>query len=1149
MQTGTGQHTMNNYDLLIQKLDAFTRKYYVNQLMRGALIFLSCLIIYILLISIGEYYFYFPAWLKLSIVSILLGAGLITLIIWIIIPLLKIQRMGKIISHEQAAKIIGVHFPEVSDKLLNILQLRQNNSNTESRELIDASINQKAKQISVIPFSQAVDLGRNRKYLPYLLVPVAIAVGIFLLAPSVFRDASERLMKPDQNFAPPAPFAFHVTNTDMKVPLYGDYTLEAEVKGDKLPEQVFVQVGDEQLEMHKISKTRYSYTFNRVGQPIDFKLTAANVFSDKYLLSVIEKPMLQAFKVSVEYPAYTGKKKEELQSLSDMSVPAGTVLRWSLKATHTDVVSMKIGNNGADFPLQKNDGEWKTSARFMRDTSYTLFLSNKQMPKSDSFRYQMQVIPDLNPQVQMQVMKDSITGQQILLTGNASDDYGISRLYFHYTISDASKQVISEKNIPVKVQAGNVVPFQQYFDFASLNLLPGQEVTYYMEGWDNDAVNGSKSGRSDIHTYRMFDLEEVDSAMDQNSKQINQGLSSSAEQAKKLQEELKDMQNQLLQSDNMNWEKQQNMKSLADKQEQLKNQVEAIKKRFEEQKKQSDKKNYSEDIKEKQEAVEKQLDNLLNKELAEQLKKLQEMMKNMNKDNAFQNLQQMEQQNKLFNMDMERIQELMKKLEMQMKMEDLANKLEDLAKRENQLQQNTDAQKKDNDQLNKDQKDIQQDLKEAMQKDMKEIDKLNNEQQRPEKTDDAKEEGKEADQNMEQSSDQLQKNDKQKASQSQSKAQQNLKKMAASLKSMAAGMDAEQIDIDIKATRQILTNLIRFSFDQEKLMNKVKQTPMSSPLYVTNTQEQNRLKANARMMKDSLFALSKRVFQIAATVNKETTDLEANINNTLNALENRRMSEAVTRQQYAMTSANNLALLLNELLENLMQSQAEASGEGQGKQGKPKPGKGKGGSAGQQMKDIITGQEQLGKGMKDGQGKQPGGKQPGNTPGKNGQSGQNGSGSGGSGEGQEGENGSAEQLARMAQQQAALRRQIQELSSMLNSKGLNGNARELRAIQDAMDKNETDLVNRNLTSELIKRQKEIMTRLLEAEKSIRDQEEDNKRNANAGKDEQRPMPPELQQYLQSRQSLLDLYKTVPPSLRPYYKKMAEDYLKQVKQGT
>ncbi len=591
----------------------------------------------------------------------------------------------------------------------------------------------------------------------------------------------------------------------------------------------------------------------------------------------------------------------------------------------------------------------------------------------------------------------------------------------------------------------------------------------------------------------------------------------------------------------MSWEKQQNMKSLADKQEQLKNKVEAIKKRFEEQRRQSEQKNYSEDIKEKQEAVQKQLDNLLNKQLAEQLRKLQEMMKQMNKDNAFQQLQQMEQQNKLFNMDMERIQELMKKLEMQMKMEDVANRMEDLANRENRLQQDTDGAKKDKNDLNSDQKEIRKDLNKVMQQDMKELDKMNNGQKQPEQLDDVKDKGKEADKNMEQSSDQLESGQQKKASEAQQKAEQNLRQMAADMKKKASGMDAEQIDIDIKATRQILTNLIRFSFDQEQLMNQVKRTQLSSPNYVLNTREQSRLKGNARMIKDSLFTLSKRVFQIAATVNKESSGLEQNIQNTISALENRLVNEASVRQQYAMTNANNLALLLNELLENLIQQQSQAqqsSGNGScSKPGgkSPKPGKG---SAGQMMKDIITGQQELGKGMQQGKGKQDGGQKGGSSPGGKGQ--------GGSGEGGEGE---AEEIARMAQQQSALRRQIQELSRMLNSKGMNGSSKELRAIQEQMDKNETDMVNRRLTAELVMRQKEIMSRLLEAEKSIRDQEEDNKRNANSGRDEQRPMPPELQQYLQSRQALLDMYKTVPPALKPYYKKMAEDYLKQVKQGS
>jgi len=1131
---------MNNYDLLIQKLDAFTRKYYLNQLMRGGLIFLSCLLIYLLLITIGEYFLYFPSWLKLGIVGLLLSAGLITLVLWIIVPLLKIRKLGRVISHEQAAGIIGRHFPEVSDKLLNILQLRQNSYGSESRELIDASISQKAAQIAVVPFGQAVDLRKNRKYLPYFLIPAAVAALILALAPGIFRDASERLMQPATDFEPPAPFTFSVTNKEMKVPMYGSYTLEAEVHGDKLPGQVYVQVGSEQLEMKKLSKTKYSYTFNRVAQSIDFRLTAAKVTSAPYKLSVIEKPMLEAFRVTVLYPVYTGKKNETLQSLSDMSVPAGTRLQWSLKARHTDLISMSMGS-GPETPFRRDeDGNWTAAAQFLRDTGYTLYLSNKQMPRSDSLSYRMQVIADLHPQVQLQEIKDSITGQQVLLTGNASDDYGISRLYFHYTVTDRQKNLVREKNIPLKTTAGNVIPFQQYFDFGSLGLQPGQEVTYYVECWDNDAVNGSKSGRSDIYTYRMFDLDQVDSAMDQNARQINQGLSSSAEQAQKLREEMKDLQNQLLQSDHMSWEKQQQIKSLAGKQEQLRNQVEAVKKRFEEQKKQSEQKNYSEDIRQKQDAVQKQLDNLLNKELAEQLKKLQEMMQRMNKDNAFQNLQQMEQQNKLFNMDMERIQELIKKLDLQMKMEDAARKLQEMAQQEQQLQRQTESGQKDNSQLAKEQQAIQEALKELLQKDMKEIGKLNNEQQRPDKkVDDVEEMGEKAGNQMQQSKEQLQQQQQQKAAQSQEKAAQQLQQMASSMQQMANGMDAEQIDIDIKATRQLLTNLMRFSFDQEQLMSKVKTTPLSSPNYVVNAREQDRLKSNARMMKDSLFALSKRVFQIAASVNKETTDLEANINSTVTALEGRRLSEAVTRQQYAMTSANNLALLLNELLENLLQAQAQASGSGQGA---PRQGKGNGGDAGQMMKDIITGQQELGKGMKNGKGQQEGGNRPG------GQGGQNGSGQGQGESGNEGEYGNAEQLARLAQQQAALRRQIQQLSSLLNSKGMNGSTRELRAIQEAMDKNETDLVNRQTGSQLWRRHQEIMTRLLEAEKSIREQEEDNKRTADAGRDAQRPMPPELQQYLQSRQSLLDLYRTAPPALRPYYRKMAEDYLKQVKQG-
>jgi hypothetical protein len=101
---------MNNYDWLISKLDAFIRKYYANQVLRGTLVLLISLLCFILITSIGEYFLYMPSWLRLSIAVFFVVAASFSLVIWIVIPLLKMLRLRSGLSYEQAAKIIGTHF-------------------------------------------------------------------------------------------------------------------------------------------------------------------------------------------------------------------------------------------------------------------------------------------------------------------------------------------------------------------------------------------------------------------------------------------------------------------------------------------------------------------------------------------------------------------------------------------------------------------------------------------------------------------------------------------------------------------------------------------------------------------------------------------------------------------------------------------------------------------------------------------------------------------------------------------------------------------------------------------------------------------------------------------------------------------------------
>ena len=1124
----------NNYEWLIERLDAFIRKYYANQVIRGGLVFLSCLLFYVLTVSIGEYYLYLPVWSKISIVSIFTILGLSSLVAWVIIPLTKMGRLGNVISHEQAASIIGKHFPEISDRLLNILQLKRHPDNNASRELAEASINQKISAISVVPIASAVDLSKNKKYLPYLLPLLLVAVFILVAAPSVFTEGSSRLLQPTKAFEKPSPFQFVIKNPSLIAVRNADFVLTAEAKGSMLPADASIEVNGERIPMQPMENHTFQYTFKNVTDAVNFRFYAAGFYSSVNTLKVIQRPVLKAFKIQVNYPAYTGKKNEVRNSLSDMTLPVGTTVGWTFVTDHTDNASIHFGS-GAPVALPNNDATFSYQYRFMSDTAYTITLHNKEAAIADSFRYQVQVIPDQYPVIQLQQFKDSVTGKQVLLTGTAGDDYGITRVSFNYEITDKEKPVVT-KSIPVKITEGALTTFEQYFDIESLKLQPGQKLSYFIEAWDNDGVHGAKASRSEVMTFQMYDPKQLDSAINENSQQINSGISNSSKKTEQLQSDYKDMQNKMLQSNSLEWEQQQSLQEMMKKQMELKTNVENIKQRFEEQMQQSEQKKYSEDLKEKQKELDKQMDNLLNNELKEEMKKLQELMQKLNKDQAVDAMKQMQQDNKLFNMDMQRMEELMKKLEMQMHMEDVANKMDDLAKKQRDIQKQTEDGKKDNGALSKEQKDLKDQLDKAMKDDVAQMQKMAKDTKQKDRLENEEEQGKDAQKDMQQSEESLDKKENSKAGKSQKSAADNLESMAKSLRKKAGGQSPEEIEIDIKATRQILSNLIRLSFDQEDLMASVKVTSAASQQYITNQEEENRLHRNSQMIRDSMFALSKRIVKIATNINKETTELEHHMQKAVDNLEDRRTDLAQMDEQYVMTHTNNLALMLNEVLANLMQAQSDANKPGGtgscSMPGGKKPNKG----PGDQLSDIITEQQKLGEGM--GKMPKPGGKSPGAPGQKPGQ----GQGAGQGSQGEKGENGDPEQLARLAEAQAMIRRKIQELTNELNSKGgLGGSAKELREIEQKMDKNETDLVNRKITAELMMRQKEITTRLLETEKSLREQEQDDKRSSRSGEDIGRPVPAALQKYITDQKQLLELYKTVPPQLKPYYRDMVESY--------
>jgi hypothetical protein len=249
-----------------------------------------------------------------------------------------------------------------------------------------------------------------------------------------------------------------------------------------------------------------------------------------------------------------------------------------------------------------------------------------------------------------------------------------------------------------------------------------------------------------------------------------------------------------------------------------------------------------------------------------------------------------------------------------------------------------------------------------------------------------------------------------------------------------------------------------------------------------------------------------------------------------------------------MTSVNNLALLFDEAMKQ-MQEQMKNSPPGSGScskpggTGKPSPGKMSMEQMQQQLKDQLKKmQEAMEKGEKPG-GKEDGekgdgGKKPGDgkTPGQGGMN----PGEGGMGN----MPGMSQQLAEMAAQQAALRQKIQELSQELNKDGT-GAGNGLKEIVKEMEKVEEDIVNMRISNQTINRQKDIMTRLLEHEKAQREQEYDEKRKANEAKEYEISNPSKFLEYKLKKEKELELLKTIPPSLKPYYKNKVNEYYEQL----
>lgn len=1109
---------MNSYEQLLNQIDAFIRKYYKNLIIKGLLLALIFFLGSLLLVSLLEFIGRFNSSVRVFLLISFILVNLSIFYTFLFIPILKLFSFGRRITHKQAAVIIGQFFPEISDRLLNTIQLNDAlHLNQGNYELVQASIQQRSASIATIPFLSGIDFRKNKKYFYYFLPVFIVFLLVFLFYPSVITQGSHRVVHYNREFVEEAPFDFVLKKFNSDVVEGENVELNVQTIGSFVPSKVYIIGSSGKFLMHKDSKVSNSYVFPSISHSFSFRFEANGFLSKEYRVNVVPKSILGQLNAVLHFPSYLQKKNQFVQNAGDLEIPEGTKITWGVKTKNTSIVDFFFNAKKTSFV----DSSFNYSKTFTESSDLKILLKNKYNQSIDKLGYKILVVKDNYPSIEVNQQNDTLSASLKYFSGIVRDDYGLKALDFVYTIHSNDKTRSSVNRKRVLLVYGNEFRFDYTFDFIAENIGPKDRIEYYFEVSDNDGVNGSKRTKSDLFSFKFPSLEQLNELRDQKQELVKDNLNQLLSKATKFQNNIEQIQKDALNDKTPSWNIQNQMDQLKTQQQELQNDLNAVQQQMQESIQEKDKLSaVDKELLEKQEMIQDLLDKVMDNELKELLKKLDDLLKNDDKEQLNNKLEKLDTKSESMKKQLDRSIEMLKKLQLNEKIDDIEKELNELAKEQDKLSNDLkEMNKPSENSLNK-QKNIDSKF-DALKEDIQELQKLNNTLESPMDMLDSKDSENKISDELNKAEDNLEKGNSKKAQKNQENASQEMKNLSKKLNEKQQESNKKDASEDVASVRLLLENLLSISFNQEEILTGFSKVKTTDPSYRKYARNQQTLLDEIKMVEDSLNHLAKRQPKIASFVDKELNEIRSNLSLAMEAIDEHQKRDVSNYLQFVMTGINNLTLLLDESLQQ-MQKQMQGQGSGSGSCSMPKPGSN--GSSGGDLKEQLKKQlESMEKSMKSGQ-------KPGQKPGSSGSPGQLGL--------------SGKEIAKIAAQQAAMRSALEQYRKELNKDG-KGSGNTLNSLINAIDQQERDLINRNKKADYIKRQKEIITRLLESENALKERGFDEKRESNSAKDYNSSNLKRNFQYTLPKAKQIDVLHFVDPSYHQYYKDKSTMYFNRI----
>ncbi len=1086
-------------NILTDKINSFIKKFYLNKLIQGALIGTVILILFFLIFNGIEYISWFSGKIRLVLFISLITIFSIVACFYFIIPITNLVRFRKKMSDKEAAVLIGKFFPDIKDKLLNTLQLKDNIENNSDNELLIATIEQRTHNLQPIDFSEAVDLKENYKYLKIFSLAFITLIALIIFIPDFSQKPVERIINYDKAYVKPLPFQVELQSDKIKITQGEDLEYRIHVTGENIPESFYVNTSAGTRMMSRISNNDFRYIFNNVYQSESFQISGGKYISPEIQIIVNPFPNLLHYEAELTFPQYINRKKETLSGKTRLMLPQGTEVKLVF---HTkDVASMNILHDSISHDILSENDVFTFEFKALQTSKLFVNIANEWSKNDNPITFTIEVIPDTYPEIQVQPFSEEFS-KQMYYSGLIADDYGFSKLIYHFEVENKPRQSFI-KRIDINKRETRS-SFYYSINLDTLEMYPGDEVKSYFEIWDNDGINGPKSRRSELFYISMPTREALDSIADASEDNIISKLEEKTNDLEQVRKDIEEMLKDLMSKKELDWTDKERMKELLEKQKEIQEEWEKLQ---EEQKELQEflenNELSSEDLLKKQEQINKLFEEIIPDEMKKLMEEIERMLNEMPREKMQQMMQDLKKNNKELQEMMDRNLSLLEQLKVEKDLNNLIDKMNDLSQKlENMNESNNDSLSAENaqNQFNK----LSKELDSIMEKNKGLQEPFNI--SKDERTEN------EINEDLEKASEMEENNDSSGSSQKKKDAGKKMKKMAEELMMGMTMAGMEQLAEDAHLVRILLENVVRSSHEEEKLMNDVGRMKTDDPTLSEKISRQKEIVDNFAMVEDSLRKMAMRQPEIQNYVFNELDLIDQQLSIAMKEMNEMTLNMAVSRQQRAMMSMNNLALMLSESLNNMNRSMMESSGSCSKPKDSKKPQNGK-----QSMKNMKDLQEQLGKQLeqlrKEMQQQQQEGKE---------------------------QRSMSEEFARMAAEQEMLREGMQKMLEEMKKNGMTDNDGLNEIIKD-MEKLEEDLVNKRISNQTIKRNKDILSRMLKAQNAQEEREKEEKRKSEEfkGTYEKRNIDEiEYQENLKKQQEFL---KTNSIEYQPFYRSKINDY--------